>query len=145
MSGFLGTNASLMADLSLLLVFVFGAVGAYGGWQAREHRFSRHCPIMATAALLNWLPVLLLMVPAWLGNVSGGLAGRSIPELIPVFHGVLGGFTQLLMTYTVVRMYWVETLPPQRPIWLMRVTIVLWMLSLVGGIVVYIRLYLPLV
>lgn len=50
---------------------------------------------------------------------TGTLAG------VPVFHGVLGGVTQLLMTYTVTRMYWIERLPPEQPLWLMRTTLFL--------------------
>lgn len=72
--------------------------------------------------------------------VGADLPG-SAPKLPAVGHGLLGGLTQLLMTYTVARMYWLENLPPREPIWLMRVTIVLWMLSLLGGIVVYLLLY----
>jgi hypothetical protein len=97
---------------------------------------------MAVVAPLNWLPVLVLMVPTWIGVVRGTETFAAGPlALVPVFHGVLGGATQLLMTYTVTRMYWIQRLPPARPIWLMRTTLALWLLTLVGGIVVYIVRY----
>jgi len=142
MDGFLGTSASLWSDLSLVLSLALGTVAAFGGMRAHQKRFSTHCPLMAVAALLNWGVILVVMIPRWIGVVSGTetlvtgtLAG------VPVFHGVLGGVTQLLMTYTVTRMYWIERLPPERPLWLMRTTLVLWLLTLIGGIGVYVVSY----
>lgn len=142
MNGFLGTSAPLLSDLSLVLSLVLGAVAVFGAVRAHQRRFSTHCPVMATAMLLNWLPVLVVMVPAWLESAGGGgpLAGEAF-SLAPVLHGILGAVTQLLMTYTVVRMYWAEELPPERPIWLMRITLVLWLLTVIGGTAVYVASY----
>lgn len=136
MNGFLGTSASLWSDLSLTLTLILGAVAAFGGIQARKKRLSTHCPVMAVAAILNWVPALVVMIPTWLGGVNSGGLGR-----IPLIHGVLGSATQLLMTYTVIRMYWYKQLPPDRPLWLMRVTMILWLMTLVGGTAVYLALY----
>jgi uncharacterized membrane protein YozB (DUF420 family) len=142
MSGFLGTLASVWSDLSLILTIVLGLVAAFGGIQARRRQFSTHCPVMAVAALFNWVPVLLVMIPVWVSVVAGTKTLATGPLAIaPVFHGVLGGVTQLLMTYTVTRMYWIERLPPDRPIWLMRTTLGLWLLTLIGGIAVYVISY----
>jgi hypothetical protein len=142
MNGFLGTSASLWSDLSLLLSLVFGALAVFGGIRARQKRFSTHCPVMAVGALLNWVPVLVVMIPAWIGLATGAETLATGPfASAPVFHGVLGGVTQLLMTYTVARMYWLEHLPPDEPIWLMRVTIILWLLTLIGGAAVYVVSY----
>ena len=142
MSGFLGTDANLWSDISLLITILLGGAAAYGGIQARKKRFSKHCPVMAVSALLNWLPVLVVMVPAWIGVLEGSetLATGAFAN-IPVFHGILGGITQVLMTYTVTRMYWIEDLPPKQPLWLMRTTIALWMLTVLGGIGVYVVSY----
>jgi uncharacterized membrane protein YozB (DUF420 family) len=138
MNGFLGTEASFLSDISLVSTILLGLVAAFGGKQAKRKKFSTHCPVMTTAAMLNWLPVLVVMIPSWLGVVQGTeqLASGLFAN-VPVFHGILGGFTQLLMTYTVTRMYWIESLPPQKPIWLMRTTIFLWILTVLGGIGVY--------
>jgi hypothetical protein len=138
MNGFLGTSASLWSDLTLVLTLLFGGMAAFGGIRAHQKRFSTHCPVMAVAALLNWLPVLLLMIPTWIGVVGGTETLATGPfSFAPVFHGVLGGLAQLLMTYTVIRMYWLKQLPPAQPIWLMRTTLGLWLLTLIGGIAVY--------
>ncbi len=139
MNGFLRTSASVWSDLSLLLTVVLGGVAAFGGIWAHQKRFSTHCSVMTAAAFLNWIPVLVVMIPNWIRIVTGTEPLAPGPfASVPVFHGVLGGVTQLLMTYTVIRMYWVKQLPPERPIWLMRVTMTLWLLTVVGGVGVYV-------
>jgi uncharacterized membrane protein YozB (DUF420 family) len=142
MNGFLGTTASLWSDLSLVLTWVLLLVASFGAIQAHRRRFSTHCPVMAVAAFLNWLPVLVVMIPQWIGVVTGAetLAGGAFAN-VPLFHGILGAVTQVLMTYTVTRMYWVEGLPPKKPLWLMRITLTLWSLTVIGGTAVYVVSY----
>jgi uncharacterized membrane protein YozB (DUF420 family) len=142
MAGFLGTKASLLSDLSLILTWIFGIVAAVGAVNGLRRRISRHCPLMAAGALLNWLPVLVVMIPKWFGVVAEtGEGTGGVSTIAPLGHGVLGTVTQLLMTYTVIRMYWLEDLPPRRPLWLMRITGILWGLTLIGGVAVYVTLY----
>lgn len=142
MAGFLGTDASFLSDLSLVLIWVFFIAAAVGAINGRRRRISKHCPVMATGSFLNWIPVLMVMIPNWLAVASGTADTHAgIPTIAPLVHGVLGGVTQLLMTYTVTRMYWLEDLPPRRPIWLMRATIALWVIAVLGGTVVYLTLY----
>jgi len=142
MEGFLGTQAPFRSDLSLILSLIFGIAALVGAINGFRRRISRHCPVMATGAFLNWIPVLVVMIPQWLGVATGTAdVAAGIPTVSALGHGVLGGLTQLLMTYTVARMYWLEKLPPRRPIWLMRVTGILWVLTVIGGAVVYLNLY----
>ncbi len=141
MNGFLSTHASLTSDLSLVLTWLIGIAAVVGGINARQERFNRHCPVMAAGALLNWIPALLVMVPQALEVFQGGGPAGGAPVLPLIGHSLLGSGTQLLMTYTVVRMYWLENLPPKNTLGLMRITIALWMLSLLGGTTVYTVLY----
>ena len=144
MEGFLGTDASLLSDLSLILSWVIGAAAVAGAISGRRRRISKHCPVMAVGALANWIPVLVVMIPTWLGVATGSADVRTpttVSTIAPLGHGVLGAVTQALMTYTVARMYWLEDLPPDRPIWLMRTTILLWTLTVIGGTAVYVTLY----
>jgi len=142
MEGFLGTRAPFLSDLSLLLTIIFGVAAAIGAINGLRRRISKHCPVMATGAFLNWIPVLVVMIPKWLGVATGTAdVEAGLPTVAALGHGVLGGITQLLMMYTVTRMYWLEDLPPDRPIWLMRVTGGLWGLTIFGGVLVYLNLY----
>jgi uncharacterized membrane protein YozB (DUF420 family) len=141
MDGFLGTDASMWSDVTLVFTCALGAAAVFGGIRAHQKRFSTHCPVMATAVFLTWIPVVLVMSPVWFEALTGDSPAPAPFALVPVFHGILGGVTQLLMTYTVIRMYWLEQLPPEHPIWLMRVTLTLWLLTVVGGTVVYVVQY----
>jgi len=142
MGGFLGTDAALLSDLSLVLTIVLGIAAIVGAIRGRRRRISRHCPVMRAAALLNWLPVLVVMVPKWLGVIGGSAEVQpGLQTILPLAHGIIGGVTQLVMTYTVVRMTWMEDWPPREPIWLMRGAIGLWIITTLGGLGVYLTLY----
>jgi uncharacterized membrane protein YozB (DUF420 family) len=142
MNGLLGTEASLASDLSLIVSWIFGIVAVVGAINGHRRRFSKHCPVMTTGMLLNWIPVLIVMIPTWLTKLTiGGNGSAGLQTLAPLGHGVLGAVTQLLMTYTVARMQWLEDLPPDKPLWLMRITIGLWILTVIGGTAVYLTLY----
>lgn len=137
MNGFLGTSASFLSDLSLVLTILFGIVAIGGAVQARRKKFPKHCPKMAAAALMNWIPVVFVMIPVWIELFNNDQIFSETSSLTPFLHGFLGGTTQILMTYTVARMYWIKQLPPKQPKWLMRTTLVLWLLTIVGGTLVY--------
>lgn len=137
MEGFLNTSATLTTDLFFVLTLLFGFIAIVGAVQARRNHYSTHSKLMSVAALLNWIPVLIVMIPSWLQVLEEGQMFSELSSLTPVFHGLLGGGAQLLMTYTVVRMLWLKQLPPDNPLWLMRITFGLWMLTLVGGTAVY--------
>ncbi len=142
MKGFLGTNAPFWSDVAIVMIIVLFGVAVYGATNAMKKRFSRHCPVMTTAAILNWLPILFYMIPHWFLAAHGNLPGVTpAAERLPVLHGGLGLFTQLMITYTITRQNWIKTLPPKKPIWLMRVTITLWFLTVLGGLFVYLTLY----
>jgi len=141
MNGFLGTTALFPADLALVLSWVLGLT-AVGAWAlARRRRFPPHCRIMAVTALLNWLPVLIVMIPVWVG--LWGSIGRIAETRLfpPLMHGLIGLVSQSLMTYTVVRMNWLKRLPPRNTRWLMRITLLLWLLTVIGGTAIYGLLY----
>ncbi len=61
--------------------------------------------------------------------------------MMPLVHAVIGTIAQLVMTYTVVRMKWARKLPPRRTRVLMRVAMVLWMLTILGGIGQYVAAF----
>ena len=133
-------RAQLLISLALTLGM---GVAAFVGWQlARRRRFPVHCRLMATAALLNWVPILLVMIPSWLGLAAHRAWTLGGPTtLVPLAHGVLGGVSQLLITYTAVRMNWLKRLPPHNTRLLMRVALVFWLLSALGGIGVFLLWY----
>lgn len=141
-SGFLGRGAPLASVLSLFSLWVLGGA-AIGGWVvARRRAFPRHCRWMTLITFLAVLPILLGMVGPWLELARLGRDVFAQPTTgVPFMHGLSGGFAQFLMMYTVVRMNWRRQWPPRRPLGLMRISLVLWLLSIAGGTAVYWLLY----
>lgn len=132
----------MVADLTLVAMWALGTAAAVGWAIARRRRFSVHCRLMAWVTFLAYLPVAAGMVGPWLGLTRLGSAVFGQPQtVVPFMHGVVGGLAQLLMTYTVVRMNWRRKWPPRRPLWLMRVSLLFWFLTVIGGTGVYLTLY----
>ncbi len=74
--GFLGTRASLISDLALVLV-TLTAVMLTIGWQlARHARYEIHRWVQTSAVALNTLVVLVVMLNAFVRNVLPGIPAR---------------------------------------------------------------------
>ncbi|QRN83942.1 hypothetical protein JR338_04130 [Chloroflexota bacterium] len=58
--------------------------------------------------------------------------------MMPIIHAIIGTVAQLVMTYTVIPMKWARKLPPRRIRVLMRLAMVLWVLTILGGIGLYV-------
>lgn len=143
--GFLGTGASLAADLSLLAYIVLLVPGMLVGFSfARRHLFVPHHKLtMTTITLVNWVIILYLMLTSYrLGvapNVPAGL--NQVGNLIPTIHLITGGIAQIIATVLVIRMWFENVLPrslrfePIKP-W-MRLTLGLWLVTATLGIGIY--------
>jgi uncharacterized membrane protein YozB (DUF420 family) len=158
--GFLGTGASLLADLTLLaylLLIIPAMVGGYYLARRGLHR-PHHQWLMIIVTAVNWVLILVLMVVAYNFDVIGNIAQQSANPryLLPTLHGLLGLPAQLLATYTVYRMaredtqvarakargernlkqYWFLNAKP-----VMRITLALWLLTAALGVVSYLIRY----
>lgn len=75
-AGFLGTGASLQSDLALILI-VFTALLFTIGWQlARRHRYEAHRWIQTSAALLNTIVVMIVMINSFVKFILPGIPGK---------------------------------------------------------------------
>src|SRR5689334_9458943 len=106
--GFLGTGASLLADITLLayiLLIVPGMVAGYILARRGRHR-PHHKTIMITITAVNWLLIIFLMLTAYRYDVIGNIASQptNARYLMPTIHGAIGLVAQLLATYIVFRM-----------------------------------------
>lgn len=63
MEGSSRTQAPFRSDLSLILRVIFGIAAVAGGIDGFRRRISQLCPVMATGAPLDWIPVLIVMIP----------------------------------------------------------------------------------
>lgn len=147
--GFLGTEASLLADLTLLAyLLILLPLMALGFIFARRGQFEpQHKLVMTGITLFNWLLIGLVMFSSF----TGAVAPRIPDELgqpaiaVPALHALTGLLAQLIATYLVLRM-WLERWLPG---WLkvrriklyMRLTLTLWVVTALLGIVLYVTWY----
>jgi uncharacterized membrane protein YozB (DUF420 family) len=160
--GFLGTGASLLADLTLVayvLLIVPGMIAGYIFARRGQHR-PHHKNVMITITIINWLLIIFLMVVAYRFDVIGNIGQQpgNARYLMPTIHGILGLPAQLLATYVVYRMlredtqvasakargvpkdqlrqYWFLSAKP-----LMRITLILWLATALLGVFNYLIRY----
>lgn len=143
--GFLGTNATMLADLTLVAYVLLIAPAMIVGFVfARRKMFVPHHKVMMTTiVIVNWLLILFVMAASF---AARGPADRPIP------HFIAGGLAQLVGTYLVILMWTEKTrfagiLPEALRVknikLVMRTTLVLWLITVVLGVVIYLSTYSP--
>lgn len=158
--GFLGTGASLLADLTLLayiLLIVPAMLAGYYFARAGYHR-PRHKWVMIVITVVNWLLILLLMLTVYRLDVATNIGDQPANPryLLPAIHALLGLPAQLLATFIVVRMMWEDrqlARARQRgetdlqqywfkaAKWMMRLTLLLWLATTAMGVFSYVTRY----
>lgn len=158
--GFLGTGASLLADLTLIAyVLLLIPLMLIGFFYARrgKHR-PHHRTMMVLVTVMNWVLIIFLMVVAYRFDVSDNIGQQpgNLRYLLPTVHGVLGLPAQLLATFIVIRMaiedrtvavakkrgetnlsvYWWKSAKP-----FMQITLALWLATALLGIGNYLIRY----
>ena len=158
--GFLGTGASLLADIALLAYILLILPGMVIGFilaRMGKHR-PHHKYLMITVTIVNWVLIIFLMAVTFLSDVAGNIGSQpgNARYLVPAVHGLLGLLAQLLATFIVIRMlmedrnvarakkrgetdmqkYWFT-----RAKTYMRLTLALWLVTATFGIVTYLVRY----
>ncbi|MDB6112451.1 MAG: hypothetical protein JWR69_4201 [Pedosphaera sp.] len=144
--GFLGTNAPLTADLTLMVELGMGLALLVGAGFARRKRYRAHAWVQSTVVLLNLLVIGLFMAPSFRSQVLPELPGRLGRSYfaLATAHGVLGMVAELFACY-ILLVAGTNLLPPRlrftryRP-W-MRAALALWWFVLILGLATYIRWY----
>jgi uncharacterized membrane protein YozB (DUF420 family) len=160
--GFLGTGASLLADLTLvayILLIVPGMIAGYTFARRGLHR-PYHKYTMMTIVVVNWFLIIFLMLTAYSYDVIGNIGAKPTNPryLMPTIHGILGLVAQVLATYIVYRMVREDTLVARgkqrgetkeqlSKYWFlnakkfMRLTLVLWLATALLGVFNYLIRY----
>lgn len=160
--GFLGTGASLLADLTLILyILLIAPAMLIGFWLARRGRHRpAHRNLMIAVTAINWVLIIFLMLVAYRFDVVGNFPNQptALRYLLPVLHALLGLPAQLLATYIVIRMliedvrvaqgkrrgepitqlrrYWFKQAKPA-----MQITLGLWLATTALGVITYLVRY----
>jgi uncharacterized membrane protein YozB (DUF420 family) len=147
--GFLGTPASLGADLNLIVQIAMGVALLAGAFLARAKRYKAHGVCMAAVLLLNLVAITVVMWPSFERLVMPRLASHLHKRYyeVAMVHGVLGVLAELFGLY-ILLVAGTSIIPEtwrfkRWKLW-MRVELALWMGVLLSGIGTYIVWYTPL-
>ncbi len=148
-TGFLGTGASLAADIALLAYIFLIVPGMLVGFRfARRQKFAPHHKLtMTTITLVNWAIILYLMAVSYSRTVAANVPqGLNQPFFLsPTIHLLTGLTAQIIGSILVLRMWLENVLPPRlrfEPIkpW-MRLTLGLWLVTATLGVITYLIWY----
>src|SRR5579859_2625421 len=145
MEGFLGTGATLGADVNLLAQFTMALALGGGAWLARRKHYFAHGCVQATVVLVNLFFIVWVMLPSFskqlAPQIPAGLSDRYY--LVAFAHAVAGSLAELLGIYVVL----VATAKIPKALrfnnykpW-MRTTLVLWWLAAGLGFATYAMWY----
>ncbi|HYO88809.1 MAG TPA: DUF420 domain-containing protein [Candidatus Limnocylindrales bacterium] len=148
--GLFNANATPLADLTLLAYALLLVVMLLGFIFARQHKFAPHHKLAMTfITVVNWVLILFVMA------VSYGSAVRpELPEglaqpwvLLPTIHLITGALAQVIATYLLFRMWFENELPGWTKVRrikpYMRLTLLLWLTTVVLGVAIYVVWYVP--
>ena len=103
--GFFGTSANFAADMTLVISILVAILFTYGFWLVRREKYQTHRWVQTTAAVLNAILVLWLMVLPFRDFVAPGLPERLDERFywITTLHGVVGFSGLTLGLFVVLR------------------------------------------
>jgi len=141
MQGFLGTGATFLADLNLIIQILMGVALLFGMSLARRGKYTAHGFCQSMVVILNLVMITLIMVPSFRKQVIPQIpAGLKDPYYgVAAAHGFTGIVTILLAAYVVLVATKVmpAALRFQNYKRWMRTTLTLWWLVILGGIGIY--------
>jgi uncharacterized membrane protein YozB (DUF420 family) len=147
--GFLGTGASMLADITVLAyIFLIVPAMLVGYFFARRKWFEPHHKLtMTSITLVNWVLIVWLMLTSYRDGVLPNLASNlSNPTyILPTIHLITGALAQFTATYLVIRMWFEKQLPDGLKVKnikrYMRFTLACWLITALLGVGIYLVWY----
>jgi len=143
--GFLGTKASLLSDISLILCLLSLILFVIGGVRARQHKIRQHGRIQTIAYILVILAVVAFMAPVYSSQYESASVGISsfLPNGLVAIHAILGGFTLLFGLYVIFLGFRIlpKSLRIKNTKLVMQIAMILFIILILSGIGIYINLY----
>ena len=143
--GFLGTKATLRSDLTLVLILLTALLFNIGFILARRKQFKVHRWVQTSAVLISTLVVLISMVTSYIIHILPGIPAklRQGDYAVSTVHGMIGAFALLLGVFVALRGN--ELVPKGLRFnnykLFMRWAYSLYMLATLGGVIVYVIVY----
>jgi uncharacterized membrane protein YozB (DUF420 family) len=145
-SGFLGTHAPFISDLTLILILLTAILFTIGWQLARHKRFTAHRWVQTTSASLNAIVVLSVMINVFVVHILPGIPGKLLmgDYAVTTIHAFVGMCGLLMGIFVVLRAN--KLLVPTRLRFknykrFMRTSYGLYMAATLLGLVVYLEVY----
>ena len=143
--GFLGTRASLGADLTLLIIVAAFVLLTVGVVLARRRRYGAHRWVQTAAVVLNLIPVAAWMLRSLFVNLLPGLPGDlgQGKVALVVVHAVIGAIGAVLGVVIVIRANQLEAQGRSLAAYKtpMRIAYLVYLAAVVLGVVAYFVTY----
>ena len=143
--GFLGTKATLRSDLTLVLILLTALLFNIGFILARRKQFKVHRWVQTSAVIISTLVVLISMVTSYIIHILPGIPAklRQGDYAVTTVHGMIGAIALLLGVFVALRGN--ELVPKGLRFnnykLFMRWAYSLYMLATLGGVIVYVIVY----
>lgn len=139
-AGFLGTNASLGADLTLIAEIILYIALIAGVVAQRRGRYQLHDRIQTPVVIINFFFILFFMVRSFLNNqVATAFPQRPFDPyyLLVVIHAALGMITAVLALYCLLAGHKILPRKIGRLRYWMWTTFAFWTATVVFGVLMY--------
>jgi uncharacterized membrane protein YozB (DUF420 family) len=144
-SGFLGTQAPYHSDLALVFILTSALMFTLGVLLAIRRQFEIHRWVQTTAAILNTVAVLTVMIGSFITYILPGIPAKLQEGSygVTTVHALVGTVGMLFGIFVVLR---ANGLMPKKLRFknyklFMRIAYALYMLATVLGVVVYVAVY----
>ncbi|MGE5123702.1 MAG: DUF420 domain-containing protein [Acidobacteriaceae bacterium] len=143
--GFLGTRATLRSDLTLVLILITAVLFNIGFLLARRKQYQAHRWVQTSAVILSTLVVLISMVTSYIIFILPGIPSKlgQGDYAVTTVHGLSGAIALLFGVFVALRGN--ELVPKSLRFnnykLFMRWAYALYMLSTLGGIIIYVIVF----
>lgn len=143
--GFLGTKATLRSDLTLVLILITAILFNIGFVLARRKYFKAHRWVQTSAVVLSTLVVIISMVTSYIIHILPGIPAKlgQGDYAVTTVHGIIGAIALIWGVFVMLRGN--ELVPAGMRFknykLFMRWAYALYMLATLGGITLYVIVF----
>jgi uncharacterized membrane protein YozB (DUF420 family) len=103
--GFLGTQAKLLSDLTLILILLTAILFTIGWQLARHKHYEAHRWVQTVTASINALVVITVMINSYVTHILPGIPGKLLEGdyAVTTLHAIVGMIGLLLGIFVVLR------------------------------------------
>jgi uncharacterized membrane protein YozB (DUF420 family) len=136
-SGILGTRATLVADINLLVQIALFFILVIAAFQARRRRYDSHLKLMRAAVIINAVAIVAVMNPSFFRVLPFAVRNPGAPGPTVMWpHVALGAVAELMGAYLIIRLG-LEPASAPRLRGVMALTLILWLAALAVGVTLY--------